>query len=171
MMKRLSVHEAFARTAPLVYTVVTCLDAGGKPNALGVSWVMRVSFDPFLVAIAIDHSRYSHEGIRKNREFTVNYPAPGQEKGAWACGTASGRSSDKIAASGLPFIPSEKVRPPAIDGAAVTFECRVVGELEAGDHTIFVGEVVAARGSPAGGRHLYATAGMELVALGRDAGE
>ena len=55
MMKTLAQNEAFARSAPMVYTVVTSLDEEGKPNALGVSWVVRTSFEPFLMLISIDH--------------------------------------------------------------------------------------------------------------------
>ena len=164
-MKTLSLDEAFARSAPMVYTVVTSLDEQGRPNALGVSWVTRVSFDPFLVLISIDHSRYSHAGIRKNREFVVNYPAANQKRGAWVCGTTTGRTIDKIASSGLTFVPSEKVRPPTVDGAAVSFECQVIDELETGDHTIFIGKVVATRGNPEDERHLYVTAGFQLYPL------
>jgi flavin reductase (DIM6/NTAB) family NADH-FMN oxidoreductase RutF len=164
-METLSQDDAFARSAPMVYTVVTSVDEQGKPNALGVSWVTRTSFEPFLMLISIDHSRYSHEGIRKNREFVINYPAPDHMSGAWVCGTTSGRNSDKTKTSGLTFIKSEKVRPPTIDGAAVAIECQVISEFETGDHTIFVGKVVATRGNPLDERHLYVTAQFQLFPL------
>ena len=167
-MKTISKDEAFARSAPLIYTIVTCLDVNGKPNALGVSWVTRTSFVPFLMMISIDHSRYSHEGIRKNKEFVINYPTPGQENGAMVCGTTSGRNSDKTKTSGLKFIDSLKVKAPTIDDSAATFECKVVGEFETGDHTVFVGEVVASQGNPGETRHLYATNRFRLVALDGD---
>jgi flavin reductase (DIM6/NTAB) family NADH-FMN oxidoreductase RutF len=41
---------------------------------------------------------------------------------------------------------------PLLDDALVTLECRVVAAHEAGDHTIFIGEVESA--SVAGGRPL-----------------
>ena len=68
---------------------------------------------------------------------------PTQKKGAWICGTTTGGNSDKIKTSGLSFIKSEKVRPPTIDGAAVAFECQVISQLQTGDHTVFLGKVVA----------------------------
>ena len=86
MMKTISQNDAFARSAPMVYAVVTTLDEEGKPNALGVSWVTRTSFEPFLMLISIDHSRYSHARIRKNREFVINYPGPHQKKGHGSAG-------------------------------------------------------------------------------------
>jgi flavin reductase (DIM6/NTAB) family NADH-FMN oxidoreductase RutF len=165
MMKKLSANEAFARSAPMVYTLVTSLDEQGKPNALGVSWVTRTSFEPFLYLVSIDHSRFSHAGIRKNGEFVINYPSAVQEKGAWVCGTTSGRDTDKTRTSGLSFIASEKIRAPTIDGAVAAFECVVIGEFETGDHTVFIGRVVAARGDPEEERHLYVTSEFQLFAL------
>jgi flavin reductase (DIM6/NTAB) family NADH-FMN oxidoreductase RutF len=118
--------------------------------------------------VSIDHSRYSHAGIRKNREFVVNYPSAGQEHGAWACGTVSGRDIDKIKTSGLEFVDSKVVKAPTVDGAAVAFECQVVGEFETGDHTVFVGQVVATRGNPDEKRHLFVTADFRIFALDND---
>lgn len=165
MRVELSENVAFARSAPMVYTVITSLDEAGKPNAMGASWVTRTSFDPFLVLVSIDHSRYSQAGIRKNREFVANYPSVGQEHGAWACGTASGRDVEEIAASGLAFVASNVVKAPTVDGTAVAFECRVIDEFETGDHTVFVGQVVAVRGNPDEKRHLFVTADFRIFSL------
>jgi len=165
MMKTISPNEGFALSAPMVYTVVTCNDEHGKANALGVSWVTRTSFEPFLLLISIDHLRYSRNGIRKNGEFVVNYPGEPHMKGAWICGTTSGRDTDKTKTSGLSFIPSEKVRAPTIDGVVVAFECIVVSEHETGDHTVFVGRVVSARYNPDLTRHLYVTNEFRLFTM------
>lgn len=170
-MKTLSQDNAFSRSAPMIYTVVTSLDEQGKPNALGVSWVTRTSFEPFLMLISIDHNRYSHAGIRKNREFVINYPSPDQKKGAWVCGTTSGRDTDKTKTSGLTFINSEKVKPPTIDGAAIAYECQVISEFETGDHTIFIGKVIATRGNPEDERHLYVTFQFQLFPLDNTLGD
>src|SRR5674536_407928 len=74
-MQTLTATEGGALAAPMIYSLVTSLDTNGKPNALGVSWVTRTSFDPFLLIISIDHSRYSHAGIDFHKEFVVNYPS------------------------------------------------------------------------------------------------
>ena len=165
MLQKISENDAVARSAPMVYTVVTSLDECGKPNALGVSWVMRTSFEPLLMLISIDHRRYSHEGIKKNGEFVINYPSALQQKGAWICGTTSGRDTDKTRTSGLSFIPSEKVKAPTLDDVVVAFECVVVSEFVTGDHTVFVGRVVATRGNPEEERHLYVNSQFQIFAL------
>src|SRR5674536_379739 len=81
-MQTLTATEGGALAAPMIYSLVTSLDTNGKPNALGVSWVTRTSFDPFLLLISIDHSRYSHAGIDFHKEFVVNYPNAEQTEAA-----------------------------------------------------------------------------------------
>jgi flavin reductase (DIM6/NTAB) family NADH-FMN oxidoreductase RutF len=164
-MQTLTPQEAGMLAAPMIYSLVTSLDTNGKPNALGVSWVTRTSFDPFLLLISIDHSRYSHAGIDFHKEFVVNYPSAEQAKAALFCGTRSGREIDKIKAAGLSLIDSVAVQVPTIEGATVAFECKVVGQFETGDHTVFVGEVVATRGEPQKAAHLYVTSKFELFSL------
>ena len=164
-MQTLTSNEGVALATPMIYSLVTSLDINGKPNALGVSWVTRTSFDPFLLMISIDRSRYSHAGIDFHKEFVVNYPSTEQAAAAWFCGMRSGRDIDKIKEAGLSLIESVVVQVPTVEGATVAFECKVVGQFETGDHTVFVGEVVATRGDPQRAEHLYVTANYEFFGL------
>ena len=156
-MKTITEGEAIELASPLPVALVTSLDKNGRPNALAVAWVTRTSFDPFLITISVDHRRYSHDGIKLNKEFVVNYPSEEQAKGAWICGTKSGRNMDKIKASGLELVDSKAVKVPTLKDATVAFECKVVSELKTGDHTVFAGEVVATRGNPDKTKHLFVT--------------
>jgi flavin reductase (DIM6/NTAB) family NADH-FMN oxidoreductase RutF len=158
-------NKAFALSAPMIYTLVTSVDKNGKPNALGVSAVTITSVNPFLLLISIDHTRYSHEGIGLHKEFVVNYPREDQIDGALICGTKSGRDTDKIKEAGFSLIDSIAVKVPTIDGVTVAFECKVIGQFETGDHTVFVGEVVATRGDPSKVKHLYVTSDYKFFSL------
>lgn len=162
-MKTLTEEQAFALATPCPYTLITSLDKNGKPNAMGASWITRVSFDPCLIMISIAPGRYSHEGIEHHKEFVVNYPSTEQEGGAWVCGTKSGRDGDKFRDAGLSLIDSTVVKAPTINGATVAFECKVVDEITAGDHTLFIGQVVAMRGNPDRSPHLFITSNYKLV--------
>jgi flavin reductase (DIM6/NTAB) family NADH-FMN oxidoreductase RutF len=159
------INDAFAKITPIPYVIITSLDAKGKPNAMGLSWVTRVSASPPLMLISVGRDRYSREGISMNREYVINYVTPEQTKAAWICGTQSGKNTDKIAASGFELIPSTTVKTPTIKDSLVAFECRVAGEHEAGDHTLFIGEVIAAVINPLKTKHLYYTSENLLVAL------
>jgi len=81
------------------------------------------------------------------------------------CGTHSGREVDKFKETGLVAVPAKKVRPPLIEGCVANFECKVVGEIETGDHTIFVGEVVAAHVSEEKKRRLYNLGNYKLAGI------
>ncbi len=167
-MEILKESEARALSAPSPYTLVTSLDKKGLPNALGVAWVTRTSFEPFLILISIDPRRYSHEGIQMHKEFVLNYPSQDQANAAWICGTKSGRDGDKIKLSGLKLVDSVAVKVPTIEGATVAFECKVVDQFETGDHTVFVGKVVCMSGNPNKPRHLYISSKHKLFSISGD---
>jgi len=164
-MKPLADKEALALVGPNVYTLVTSMDKSGKPNALAVGWVTRTSIKPFLMLISIDRRRYSHEGISHHKEFVVNYPTFEQAKGAEVCGSRSGRDCDKLKEAGLEVVASQKVKVPTIKGCTVAFECKVVSFFETGDHTVFVGEVVACSGNPEKTKHLYYQSDHSMLGL------
>lgn len=164
-METVAERIAFGLTAPLPYVLITSIGKDGKPNVMGASWVTRVSFTPFLIMISISPERFSHGLIKEQKEFVVCYPSAGQEKEARVCGTRSGRDGDKFAASGLIAVPSQKVKPPTIKDCTVAFECRVIGSHVAGDHTLFIGEVVATTGNPTSEKHLFGTSKFKLIAM------
>ena len=170
-MKVLNNSEAVALSAPFPYALVTSLDTKGQPNAMGIAWVTRTSFDPFLIMISVDKKRYSYEGILNNKEFVLNYPSEDQAEAAWICGTKSGRDGDKIEPSGLKLVNSKAVKVPTIEGATVAFECKVVDQIVTGDHTVFIGQVVGMSGNLDKSRHLYVTANHKLFGMSGDGGQ
>ncbi len=130
--------------APHSTVLVTTVDARGKPNIITLGWTMPTSRDPPLVAISIGTRRYSHGLIEDCKEFVVNVPPEGLVEQAHFCGTRSGRTVDKFAGAKLTSLPSKRVKPPRIKECVAHLECKLVQKLQTGDHTIFVGEVVAA---------------------------
>jgi flavin reductase (DIM6/NTAB) family NADH-FMN oxidoreductase RutF len=164
-MDSIDPDRAFSLTSPLPFVLITSIDGEGRPNVMGASWVTKTSFVPFLMAVSIGHRRYSHDLISRSGEFVICYPSAEQEKAAVYCGTHSGRRENKFAAAGLRAVPSMKVRPPTVEGCTAALECKVVSSFPTGDHTLFVGEVLATTGDLSRGRHLFATTGSHMVAL------
>ncbi|MBU2541214.1 MAG: flavin reductase family protein [Candidatus Omnitrophica bacterium] len=164
-MKILTEKEAITLTRPLIYTLVTSLNKKGRPNALGVSWVMRTSIKPLLMAISIDRRRYSHRNIQLHKEFVINYPNKDQARSAWICGVKSGRSIDKIKLAKITLVKSKKVKVPTIHDATVAFECKLIDKFKTGDHTIFVGKVLAMTGNPKKSKHLFVACDWRLIGL------
>jgi len=155
LMKQVTVKEAWKRKYPEQVSWAILVDFEGKPNIISLGWCMPTSFDPPMMAISVGKTRYSHQLISESGEFVVAFPSEEMGEEVLYCGTHSGRDVDKFKETGLVAVPAKKVRPPLIEGCVANFECRVVGEIETGDHTIFVGEIVAAHVSEEEKRRLY----------------
>jgi flavin reductase (DIM6/NTAB) family NADH-FMN oxidoreductase RutF len=164
-MQTLTESDAVALSGPFVYTLISSLDREGRPNVMGASWATRTSFKPFLWLISIDRRRYSYDGIDLHKEFVLHFPSEEQAEAAWICGIRSGRDEDKIKSSGLKLLPSRSVKVPRIDGVTAAFECKVLDQMETGDHTVFIGEVVGISGSPEKARHLFVSSDHKLFGM------
>ena len=121
---------------------------GSQINALTCAWVTRVSMDPPLVAVAVGKTRYTHDFIKDGGAFAVSVLAEGQQEIGQFFGTVSGKDVDKFAR--YPH-ESKATGAPVLADCAAWVDCKLVHSYDAGDHTIFVGEVVDAgtSGKPA----------------------
>lgn len=142
-MKKTSLSDA-GLLFPTVATLVTCVDGEGRTNIITLGWSMKTSHDPPMVAISVKPSRYSHDLIASSGEFVLAIPTIEIVEELHYCGRHSGRDVYKFEVTGLTPAPAEKVRAPLIEECPANLECRLVSQLTTGDHTIFVGEVVAA---------------------------
>ncbi len=164
-MKELSKNEAITLSSPLPFVLVTAIDENERPNAIGVSWVTITSWDPWLFVISVGPERYSHRCIENSGEYVINYPSVELAKAAWMCSTQTGHRVDKFKEFSIEAIPALKVKPPRIKDSTVCIECKVVDRFTTGDHTIFVGEVLAASGDKSQQSHLYCIHYTKLVSL------
>jgi len=127
---------------PYSTTLVTCCDKEGKTNIIAMAWVIPLSAEPALVGMCIRPTRYSYGLIRETGEFVVNVAPYELAEQALVCGRRSGRDLDKFAATGLTPSKAQKVRPPIIEECSGFIECRVVDDIELGDHRLVIGEVL-----------------------------
>lgn len=137
--------------------------ADGKVNSMVIGWGhVGVIWGKATFVVYVRESRYTHELLDKNPEFTINVPINGFEKEAFAiCGSKSGRDMDKIKASNLTLVDAEKVSVPAILEYPLTLECKVIYRQDqdaalladdvmkdyypAGDyHTMYIGQILDA---------------------------
>ena len=155
MQERVAVGRAWERKFPEQVVMVTTISATGKPNIITLGWAMPTSGSPPMCAVSIGLTRYSHVLLGEVPEFVLTFPAEDMEEGMLFCGTKSGREVDKFQEAGLTALPAAVVRPPLIGEAVTNMECRLAGTHRTGDHTIFVGEIVAAHHTARGVRRLY----------------
>ena len=136
--------SAYKLLHPMHTVLVSCVDKNGKPNIITLAWAMPTSINPPLVAISIAPKRHSHTLIEETKEFVVNIPTMKILKETLFCGRRSGRNYDKFKETGLTPSPAKKVKPPIIKECVAHLECKLHSQFSAGDHTIFVGEIVEA---------------------------
>ncbi|MBD3355015.1 flavin reductase family protein [Candidatus Woesearchaeota archaeon] len=113
-----------------------------KDNIFTLSWHTQVSHEPELYAISSGKERFSTKLIRKSKVFVVNFMPLKLKKEVLFCGTHSGEHIDKFEETGLEKEEADKVDCARIKQACGYLECKVVNEIEAGDHIIFIGEVI-----------------------------
>ena len=130
--------------------VVLTVDADGDRLGLTIGSLASLSLDPPLVGVAIGRELAAHELVRHAGGYAVSILSGEQELLA------------RRFASGMPPIALWKgvaVREgrvaPLLEGALGWLECRVFAEHQVGDHTLFVGEVVAAEPGTRGPALVY----------------
>lgn len=122
--------------------LVTCSD-NGKDNIITIGMVHIFSFNPPLIGIGIAPSRYSYSLIKNSQEFTINIPNKDMVEIVNFCGEKSGKEIDKFKETKLTKEKGEKVACPKIKECPVNLECKVRYQFETGDHTWFIGEILA----------------------------
>jgi len=130
------------------FPVVLATVSGEKDNIITLAMCHVFSFRPPLLGIGVSPRRYSYGLLRASNDFAVNIPSKSMLRAVEICGTKSGRKTDKWQASGLTRESAERISAPLIAECPVNIECVKVREVEAGDHTWFIGEIVAARADP-----------------------
>ncbi len=135
--------RALFREVPSPVAVVT-VDVAGQAAGLTVDSFVPLSLEPPLVGFAVRRHAALHELVRDAGAFAVSILASGQEQLA------------QHFARGVPpiglWIGIEttigELGAPLIAGALGWVECRLASEVDAGDHTLFVGSVESARRGP-----------------------
>ncbi|MCL4500796.1 MAG: flavin reductase family protein [Deltaproteobacteria bacterium] len=123
-----------------VYVVTTLL--ADVVNGMTASWVSQVSLKPLMVMVSVAPSRYSHDLIKKSGIFAINVLGRDQADLGKRFGFKSGRQVDKFA--GLEWI-TATTGAPILPQAFAYLDLKLKDTFPAGDHTLFVGEVVAAK--------------------------
>lgn len=113
-----------------------------KINGMTAAWVSQVSIRPLMLMASIAPERYTHDLIKESGYFAINALAEGQENLAMLFGFKSGRKFDKF--KDISYFNASKGSP-ILNDVLAFFECKVVDTFKAGDHTLFIGEVVDAK--------------------------
>ena len=124
---------------PSGVTVVTTKDGDGSDEGMTVSAFCSVSLDPPLVLICIEKNASAYEALATASGFVVNILAVSQEQIARRFSIVD---IDRF--EGVGYSRSQKGFA-VLDDVLGVIECVTSAMHDAGDHTIIVGEVEAAR--------------------------
>jgi flavin reductase (DIM6/NTAB) family NADH-FMN oxidoreductase RutF len=123
--------------------VLGSTDKGERRNGMTLNWATQVSFEPKLVAVAIELTAYTHELVSEGRVFALNLID--QEDRAIVRKFTKPVDVDLGARTlnGFPYHDGLSGAP-ILDQAVAYVDCEVRESVSLGGHTLFVGEVVDA---------------------------
>jgi flavin reductase (DIM6/NTAB) family NADH-FMN oxidoreductase RutF len=117
--------------------------AGDRRNGMTLNWATQLSFEPKLVGISVEKSAFTHELVtaggvfslciidREDRAIVRKFTKPVEvDDGAKTL-------------NGFPFHDGASGAP-ILDQAVAYLDCEVRQAVDAGNHTLFIGEVVDA---------------------------
>lgn len=142
-MKSVPVDEAIAKRFPEGVALIICQDSSGKVNLTPIGWFTLCNSEPHCWAICLYKKHFSHEVISKTKEYVLCLPSFAQKKEILYLGSVHGWETDKLKKTKLQTLPSSKVTPPLIKDSIACFECKVIKTFDVGDHSIFVGQILA----------------------------
>ena len=117
-----------------------------RVNVMTAAWAVPISLRPPLVGVAIAPRCFTHDLIRRSEQFALNIPGRALLEQVKLCGTLSGHDvDDKFEAAGLTPVDALEIDAPLIEECLGHLECALVEAITLGDHTLFVGEVIAAQ--------------------------
>jgi flavin reductase (DIM6/NTAB) family NADH-FMN oxidoreductase RutF len=121
---------------PTGVTIITTTDSNGNPVGLTVNSFTSVSLNPLLVLWCIDHKANSFEAFQECDGFAIHTLASDQKDLCWAF---AGKEPDKFSIAKWSLSENNL---PILDGSYGVMQCKVAQRVDAGDHTILIGEVV-----------------------------
>lgn len=128
------------RRFPTGVTVLTVHD-GEQIHGMTANSFTSVSLDPTLVLVCIDKRNVTHSLVKHAGHFALNILGEHQEH-------LAKRFAKQVAQPADPFADIQHHRAatsaPIFDECIAYVDCRLVATHDAGDHTVFIGEVQAA---------------------------
>lgn len=147
-MESIDIRTAQKLTAPNPFCLLSTLKPDGTTNLMALSWWTYVSNQPPTVAVCLSNKGFSGTCIRETGQFGLSLVGEALRERAFQAGTRSGRTADKAAELGIPLMKLDGFGPMLVSGSRVCFACRLIESHMAGDHTLFMGEVIRILGDP-----------------------
>jgi len=130
-------RKAFGKLTYGIYVLTSHHEE--KINGMIASWVSQVSYEPPLIMVAVHPNRFSHQLIAHGGGFALHVLADTQ-----ADFLSRFKDADVNAKfSAINWIPG-KTGCPILNECLAYLECELKAHYRPGNHTLFIGEVIAA---------------------------
>jgi len=140
MSREKAISKVLAKLEYGVYVVT--MGQGKTGNAFTASWVTQVSGEPPMVAVSINNKHQSARLLKDLRSFAVNILPVGEEGVAKTYYGPAESGYDKLQSTNIKAAPETGC--PIIPGSVGFLDCVIVNTVKAGDHTVYIGEVLSA---------------------------
>lgn len=135
--QQLDLYKEILGSYPSGVTIITTTDNNNNPVGLTVNSFVSVSLEPLIVSWCIDRGSDSLEAFKNSTNFAVNILSGDQKEGCMVF--ASRKEKDRFSKVEWEL---SKNQLPIINGAFSTLECEKIEQIEVGDHTMLIGEVI-----------------------------
>jgi flavin reductase (DIM6/NTAB) family NADH-FMN oxidoreductase RutF len=120
-------------------TVVTTL-VDSRPHGCAANAVLSLSLHPPTMLVCLAHTSNTNALLTRSRVFVINILGDSLESRA-LCRALAGKADDKFSHIDYRL---GKAGAPILSGAIGWLECQVSDTYDSGDHTLFIGKVLAA---------------------------
>lgn len=132
------IGSVLGRVVSGVY-VLTASNGAGHETGMLASWVQQAAFSPPLVTVAVNRSRYLNDWLSEHPFCVLNVISESQKELLRHFGR--GFEPDAAAFDGIECNRSEQGLPILSDSLGY-LECRSIQQIEAGDHFVYVLEIL-----------------------------
>lgn len=124
----------------------------GRQYGMTVNSFTSLSLEPPLISVTLKKLTHTHELVETSGEFSVTILSAYQKELSERFAGKQPEIKDRFA-----DVPTEtlSMHAPLIKGGMAYFNCRVMNSMPAGENTLFVAEVIAARGEGEGNPLVY----------------
>lgn len=165
-VEKITLPKASGLTSPNPVTLVCTARPDGGTNVATVSWWTYVSFNPEMIAFAMNQKSYSGERVRETKRVVITVPGAPLADAAIKCGRASGRDVDKAETYGLEMVelPGCDIKIPRHSRVAI--ECELKEHHAVGDHYLYICDAVRVYGDESEDA-LFAWSGYSEIATAK----
>ena len=127
---------------PTGVTVVSCLDKNKNPLGFTANSFTSVSLDPKLISICIDKESFNIDSFSVTKHFAISVLSENQQSISTIFATPNEDRFKNIDWS------TEETGSPIITNAVAWFDCNTQQVVDAGDHLILIGNIIAFDSTP-----------------------